>query len=515
MRARRLLLSAVLFALGACATHPPAHQHAARSDSTPPPLFDNLGTYSQRITTSSPQAQAYFDQGLRLVYGFNHAEAQRAFREAARLDPDCAMCSWGIALTYGSNYNSPTDVERERGAWEAVQKARALAVKATAAGARHHRGAGGAPLCRSQGRPCCPRSRVCRCHAPGGASVPRRSRRGHLLRRRHDEPAALAPVDAGREARTRDGRDRCRPSSVCSPPIQTIRAPSISTSTPWRPVPSRSAGRPRPTVWSTDAGCRPPGPHALAHLLPRGALRGCRDGERARRAGRPRVLRGESAERDLPHGVLSPQPRLHLALGQHGGAQRGDAARRARTGGGDAPRDDAPDVGYGERPGSATLRAGPLRAMGRDPARTGAGPGVALRHRGLALRARARLRGLRPARTGPRGADGAEQDRHHRVPRADHRELLQDRRHVARWPATSSPARSPRGPGIRPRRSVTSPRPSRSRTGTGSRSRRPGTTRCASPSARPSCRAGGRPRRRRSTARICSGTRTTAGRCSA
>ena len=131
MRARSLLLPAVLFALAACAMHPPAHQHAARSDATPPPLFDNLGTYSQKITTSSPQAQAYFDQGLRLVYAFNHAEAQRAFREAARFDPDCAMCYWGIALTYGSNYNSPTDAERERGAGEAVQKARALAAKAT------------------------------------------------------------------------------------------------------------------------------------------------------------------------------------------------------------------------------------------------------------------------------------------------------------------------------------------------------------------------------------------------
>lgn len=132
MRARRrFLFPAVLFAVTACATHPPAHQHAAQSDAGPPRLYDNLGSYSQKITTASPQAQVYFDQGLRLVYAFNHAEAQRAFREAARLDPDCAMCYWGIALTYGSNYNSPTDAERERGALEAVQKARALAAKAT------------------------------------------------------------------------------------------------------------------------------------------------------------------------------------------------------------------------------------------------------------------------------------------------------------------------------------------------------------------------------------------------
>src|SRR6185295_12014405 len=80
------------------------------------PLWKNLGTYSHPITTISPRSQAYFDQGLRLTYGFNHAEAQRSFREAARVDPSCAMCQWGIAITYGSNYNDPTNPDRERAA---------------------------------------------------------------------------------------------------------------------------------------------------------------------------------------------------------------------------------------------------------------------------------------------------------------------------------------------------------------------------------------------------------------
>jgi tetratricopeptide (TPR) repeat protein len=129
------LTSMLVAALGCSA--PTAHDHHAHDHAPPPtaeaspPLFDDLGSYHQAITTSSPQAQAYFDQGLRLVYAFNHYEAQRAFREAARVDPDCAMCYWGIALTYGSNYNSPTDAARERGAWEAVQKARSLAGRAT------------------------------------------------------------------------------------------------------------------------------------------------------------------------------------------------------------------------------------------------------------------------------------------------------------------------------------------------------------------------------------------------
>jgi tetratricopeptide (TPR) repeat protein len=132
MRARRRLsFPAVLLMLTACVTHPPAHEHGAASAAASTPLYENLGSYSQKITTASPRAQAYFDQGLRLVYAFNHAEARRAFREAARLDPDCAMFYWGIAVTYGSNYNSPTDAERERAALEAVRKARALAAPVT------------------------------------------------------------------------------------------------------------------------------------------------------------------------------------------------------------------------------------------------------------------------------------------------------------------------------------------------------------------------------------------------
>ena len=112
-------------------TSPVAGAPGAPQPGGPPPLWKNLGAYSHPITTISPRAQAYFDQGLRLTYGFNHAEAQRSFREAARVDPSCAMCQWGIAITYGSNYNDPTNPDREQGALAAAQKAQALAVKAT------------------------------------------------------------------------------------------------------------------------------------------------------------------------------------------------------------------------------------------------------------------------------------------------------------------------------------------------------------------------------------------------
>ena len=97
--------------------------HAQSGDGARPVLYDTLGSYSYKITTNSAEAQRWFDQGLRLVYGFNHHEAQRAFREAARLDPSCAMCFWGIAITEGSNYNDPTNAEREKKAATAAQEA--------------------------------------------------------------------------------------------------------------------------------------------------------------------------------------------------------------------------------------------------------------------------------------------------------------------------------------------------------------------------------------------------------
>src|SRR5262252_3981807 len=69
------------------------------------PLFDDLGSHHHAVSTTNEMAQKYFDQGLRLIFGFNHDEAERAFREAARLDPRPAMAWWGVAYTLGPNYN--------------------------------------------------------------------------------------------------------------------------------------------------------------------------------------------------------------------------------------------------------------------------------------------------------------------------------------------------------------------------------------------------------------------------
>ncbi|HSM07409.1 MAG TPA: hypothetical protein VLA33_00145 [Gemmatimonadota bacterium] len=87
------------------------------------PLYDDLGDHHYDITTDIPNAQRYFDQGLRLYYAFNHQEAIRAFREAQRLDPNCTMCFWGEALAWGPNINLPMDSAAAVAAYAAVQAA--------------------------------------------------------------------------------------------------------------------------------------------------------------------------------------------------------------------------------------------------------------------------------------------------------------------------------------------------------------------------------------------------------
>jgi tetratricopeptide (TPR) repeat protein len=97
-----------------------------------PRLYGNLGRLHFPVKTTVARAQHFFDQGLKLSFGFNHAEAIRAFREAQRLDPYCAMCSWGEALALGPNINVPMMPEAVAPAMAAIAKAQALATMAPA-----------------------------------------------------------------------------------------------------------------------------------------------------------------------------------------------------------------------------------------------------------------------------------------------------------------------------------------------------------------------------------------------
>ncbi|WP_157020366.1 tetratricopeptide repeat protein [Mesorhizobium xinjiangense] len=88
-----------------------------------PPLYEGLGDMTMPVTTDSAEAQAYFDQGLRLTWAFNHAEARRSFQEAQRRDPNCAMCFWGEAFALGPNINDAMRDEAAAPAYDAIQRA--------------------------------------------------------------------------------------------------------------------------------------------------------------------------------------------------------------------------------------------------------------------------------------------------------------------------------------------------------------------------------------------------------
>ena len=124
---------------GAAAQTTASHKHHDDTKAIPAPApgtpiaprLQNLGTHTFPVGTSVPRAQLFMNQGLNLTYGFNHAEAGRAFAEAARLDPSLAMAYWGQALVLGPNINAPMDAEAEPKALALIQKAIALKPKAT------------------------------------------------------------------------------------------------------------------------------------------------------------------------------------------------------------------------------------------------------------------------------------------------------------------------------------------------------------------------------------------------
>jgi tetratricopeptide (TPR) repeat protein len=123
MYPRALALPLRCFGLSLILSAPASFCSIASEVGNPPPLYDNLGDHHVEISTDVPTAQAYFDQGMRLYYAFNHAEAVRAFREAQRLDPECAICWWGEAMAWGPNINLPMDEPSAREAYVALQGA--------------------------------------------------------------------------------------------------------------------------------------------------------------------------------------------------------------------------------------------------------------------------------------------------------------------------------------------------------------------------------------------------------
>jgi tetratricopeptide (TPR) repeat protein len=108
------------------------HQMKRDEKAKPATLITGMGILHHPVSTKNQQAQKFFDQGLSFVFAFNHEQAVRSFKRAAQLDPKLAMAHWGIALALGPNINLDIDPEREKAAYDAVQKALALSKNAPA-----------------------------------------------------------------------------------------------------------------------------------------------------------------------------------------------------------------------------------------------------------------------------------------------------------------------------------------------------------------------------------------------
>jgi len=114
-----------------CVAAAAAHESAAGGIDPGRAIDPGLGPLQHKVSTRDAQAQAFFDQGLKLVYAFNHEGAVAAFSRAAELDPNLAMAHWGVALALGPNYNLPMSPEAQKAAYAALRKAVALKDKAT------------------------------------------------------------------------------------------------------------------------------------------------------------------------------------------------------------------------------------------------------------------------------------------------------------------------------------------------------------------------------------------------
>jgi tetratricopeptide (TPR) repeat protein len=122
-----IVLALALALVSGAASFAQEHEHAIAAKNKSATLMTGLGDWRHPVSTQNAQAQAFFDQGLRLIYAFNHDEAQRSFQRAAELDPKLAMAYWGIAEAVGPNYNDPASEDRFVQAHQAIEKATSLA----------------------------------------------------------------------------------------------------------------------------------------------------------------------------------------------------------------------------------------------------------------------------------------------------------------------------------------------------------------------------------------------------
>ena len=356
------------------------------------------------MTTASPEAQRYFDQGLCFLYAFNHDEAVRSFRQAAELDPGCAMAWWGVAIALGPHINNPlVPEERGKAAWEAIEKARshqdaAGAVERALIEAASKRYAWPQPE---------DRKALDEAYAAAMEAVWRDHPRDADVGALYAEALMdLRPWDLW----TTGGEPQPGTKKVLDvlEAVLAVRAGPPAGLPPVYPrgrgvAASREGGARRGPVAAPPAGPPPPGPHAVAHRRAARTLEGGGRGERARDRGRPGVP-GHPAQPGFLPALHAPQP-AHARLRRPDAGRERAGDRRGRR---DARR-AADRVGARERGDRRRLlrhaAGGPdaVRAVGRDPGGPGARGDVpdraALRHaaRGVAFAAQGRVEQARGA----------------------------------------------------------------------------------------------------------------------
>ena len=208
------------------------HEHHAAANTKPAELLEGLGNHTHPIATKSKLAQQFFDQGLALIYGFNHDEAARLFARAAELDPASPMPHWGIALALGPNYNMPPMPEREAKAWEAIDKAVALSANAP----ENERAYVKALVKRYSKDPEADRKQLAVFYKDAmkdvAARYPDDLDAATLYAESLHEPASLGAVERRRRARRRHSRRSSRCSSACCAATRITPARTTTTSTP-------------------------------------------------------------------------------------------------------------------------------------------------------------------------------------------------------------------------------------------------------------------------------------------
>ena len=489
-------LAVVLLVAVGCAAQP-EHMHAAskcrrmrRSSAAPggpPPLWKNLGTYSHPITTSSPQSQAYFDQGLRLTYGFNHGEAQRSFREAARVDPVVRH------VPVGHRHHLRLELQRPHQSGPRAGRARGGAEGAGPRGERPRRAERAiidALVKRHQ--PGGERAALDRAYADAMRDVAQRFpddlEAAHLLRRRHDEPPPVESLDSRRPAAAGDGGDPPRARGRAGQEPEPSRARSTSISTRWRRVRTRAARAapptacgascPAPATWCT---CRRTSTCGWGATTSRWTCN-------VRAAEADRAYFKEGMPSPIYRGMYYPH---NLDFIWHAASMDGRSAetlKAARDFAGEAPLEMVRQMSDMETapvaPIFALARFGRWEEILREPAPPADLPywrgawhyarGLAFAATGRAAEAQRELAALQAVR------DGVPADAHAG-------RLLQDARDADARVEVLSGELAARARRTATRPCATSRRPRASRTATGSPSRRPGISPCASPSARCCC----------------------------